>query len=313
MDAELRLRYPTALDLPQEHGDEPHLKAQGWLQDACRPGRLQSPKLAQGHPDPVPSGFDGGSVDSASAAAGGEGGIRAFRRLARRRSPAGSDDDAASLKSAHGQGAPGSMCAGKSEGHRPYAAAPARIPERCEEHGMGPRFGRAGGSAWDTFADWDPWQDGRLAPEEAYLGCGAGERYPRHRPRSAPGPCRARGPVQYDREWPSPPRLSDRIGETSSSWCPTPTLKRAPRNDPMSRGAQMRALWSKDRFLRGQRSGARKFDLRGCGTPVGKTRQRSAATTGMLIPDYIPPHERRRDALRLQVRQQMLAPDVFHA
>jgi len=41
--------------------------------------------------------------------------------------------------------------------------------------------------------------------------------------------------------------------------------RRRGRSDPVSRGSQMRALWSRDRFLRCREN--RKFDLRGCGPP----------------------------------------------
>lgn len=298
MDAELRLRYPTALEPPQGHGDEPHVLSQSWLQDACS-GRLPPPPLPElDDEDPAPSkACEGGLADGrrgGDGATSGGGSKRAFRRLARRRTPAGSEAGS-TLESEQSQGS---------------RSAAERFEVRSQ---MDAIAARTCGSTWETLADWDPRKEGRLATEEASLGSGAeDDRYARQRPRSAPGLRTGRAPVQYDCEWPSPPRGEDRMGEPASSWYMAPSLKRPSRNDPMSRGAQMRALWSKDRFLRGQRPGARKFDLRGCGTPPDGASQRGAAHR-MMIPSYVPPHERRRDALRLQVRHQMLAPDFIHA
>ena len=76
------------------------------------------------------------------------------------------------------------------------------------------------------------------------------------------------------------------------------------RSDPVARGAQMRALWSKDSFL--QSSGRQKFDLRDCGRPITEVMP-ERRWSNPLIPSYTPPHEKRRDHLRLRVRQQMLA------
>eukprot|EP00929_Paragymnodinium_shiwhaense_P078476 TRINITY_DN40692_c0_g1_i1.p1 TRINITY_DN40692_c0_g1~~TRINITY_DN40692_c0_g1_i1.p1 ORF type:complete len:406 (+),score=62.80 TRINITY_DN40692_c0_g1_i1:74-1219(+) len=93
----------------------------------------------------------------------------------------------------------------------------------------------------------------------------------------------------------------------------TPPKRAAVKSDPVSRGAQFRATWGQDRFL--QNTGTRKFDLRGCGSSSGGVRSSPAgrrhASGSMMIPDYVPPHQKRRDALRLQVRQHLLVPDDF--
>jgi len=80
------------------------------------------------------------------------------------------------------------------------------------------------------------------------------------------------------------------------------------RSDPVSRGAQMRALWSRDRFL--QRTNTRKFDLSGYKNDIGlvtPSRRRAAP----LVPTYVPPHEKRRDMLRMQVHQQLVNFEPF--
>lgn len=80
------------------------------------------------------------------------------------------------------------------------------------------------------------------------------------------------------------------------------------RSDPVSRGAQMRALWSRDRFL--QRTNTRKFDLSGCKNDIGlvtPSRRRAAP----FVPTYVPPHEKRRDMLRMQVHQQLVNFEHF--
>jgi len=89
---------------------------------------------------------------------------------------------------------------------------------------------------------------------------------------------------------------------------PSPSSRRrGGKSDPVSRGAQVRAQWSRDRFLQG--TGRRKFDLRGCGSPCGQASLHRG--TSLLIPTYVPPHEKRRDFLRMQVRQRMLVPDLL--
>lgn len=74
-----------------------------------------------------------------------------------------------------------------------------------------------------------------------------------------------------------------------------------PKQDRVNRGAQMRQAWSRDRFLRN--ANCRKFDLRGCGS-AGSLFQKPL--TAPHIPRYVPPHQKRRDNLRMEVRQQML-------
>eukprot|EP00746_Dinoflagellata_sp_MGD_P001061 gnl/MRDRNA2_/MRDRNA2_101963_c0_seq1.p1 gnl/MRDRNA2_/MRDRNA2_101963_c0~~gnl/MRDRNA2_/MRDRNA2_101963_c0_seq1.p1 ORF type:complete len:272 (+),score=35.57 gnl/MRDRNA2_/MRDRNA2_101963_c0_seq1:65-880(+) len=74
-----------------------------------------------------------------------------------------------------------------------------------------------------------------------------------------------------------------------------------PKQDRMNRGAQMRDAWSRDRFLRN--TNCRKFDLRGCGS--GATLFHKPMNSPH-IPGYVPPHQKRRDSLRMEVRQQML-------
>jgi len=87
----------------------------------------------------------------------------------------------------------------------------------------------------------------------------------------------------------------------------TPPKRRAPRSDPVSRGAEMRATWGQDRFL--QNSPARKFDLRSCGTPEGKGQMRRGSS--LLIANYSPPHDKRQDAYRGQIYQNLLVKDLL--
>lgn len=103
--------------------------------------------------------------------------------------------------------------------------------------------------------------------------------------------------------WSSPPSRY----ATPPNWTPSPK-RRAPRSDPVSRGAQMRDLWSRDRFLRN--SGSRKFDLRGCGGNGSVHAQGRNLPPQLLMTTYVPPHEKRRDSVRMHMRQQMLVPDM---
>jgi hypothetical protein len=64
----------------------------------------------------------------------------------------------------------------------------------------------------------------------------------------------------------------------------------------MARGAAMRDAWTRDAFLRNQN---RKFDQ------FNVTRNRQPAKHLKSRPVYVPIHEKRRDNLRLAVRQQM--------
>eukprot|EP00747_Dinoflagellata_sp_TGD_P166460 gnl/TRDRNA2_/TRDRNA2_189273_c0_seq1.p1 gnl/TRDRNA2_/TRDRNA2_189273_c0~~gnl/TRDRNA2_/TRDRNA2_189273_c0_seq1.p1 ORF type:complete len:309 (+),score=30.86 gnl/TRDRNA2_/TRDRNA2_189273_c0_seq1:31-927(+) len=94
-----------------------------------------------------------------------------------------------------------------------------------------------------------------------------------------------------------------------STWAPTTPgrhhgggsmSRRASRSDPVKRGAQMRALWSQDLFLRAERP--RKYDPRFYAGLCGRR------GSSLIIPTYVPPHEKRRDSLRMHIRQQMLVP-----
>lgn len=128
------------------------------------------------------------------------------------------------------------------------------------------------------------------------------------RPRAAP--------AQYGAGFAAPPSPStpQRRGQASmsqtmgSTWQSTPPRPRAPKTDRVTRGAQVRNLWSHDRFLR--TTNDRKFDLRGCGSPAAfkVPARRPSSASRLLIPTYVPPHEKRRDDVRTQVREQMRAP-----
>lgn len=87
---------------------------------------------------------------------------------------------------------------------------------------------------------------------------------------------------------------------------PSRKAPRQARSDRVNRGAQMRAAWGKDRFLNGIAD--RKFDLRSCGHDGKFARQAACRRSNLLIPDYVPPHEKRRDGLRQRVRQNLLVP-----
>ncbi|CAE8620348.1 unnamed protein product [Polarella glacialis] len=109
-----------------------------------------------------------------------------------------------------------------------------------------------------------------------------------------------------DTSWSTPPRHSA-SGACESPWMtPEPRRRAVSRADPVSRGAHLRSLWGRDRFL--QSTGTRKFDLRGCGSPAKASPQRGSQ---LLIPRYVPPHEKRRDNVRMQVRMQMREPDFY--
>jgi len=91
-------------------------------------------------------------------------------------------------------------------------------------------------------------------------------------------------------------------------WRPPPH-RRLPKCDPVSRGAQVRAQWARDC----RQSASRRVKLNfhhGCSwtAPAPPPLRRAAP---LLIPTYIPPHEKRRDLVRAQVRQRMLYPDFI--
>eukprot|EP00927_Polykrikos_kofoidii_P051637 TRINITY_DN45431_c0_g1_i1.p1 TRINITY_DN45431_c0_g1~~TRINITY_DN45431_c0_g1_i1.p1 ORF type:complete len:481 (-),score=62.35 TRINITY_DN45431_c0_g1_i1:81-1430(-) len=112
-----------------------------------------------------------------------------------------------------------------------------------------------------------------------------------------------RGPAAYAAGLVASPSAAFAL--PGGSYAPSPK-GRASRSDPVSRGAQMRKAWGQDRFL--CNTGARKFDLRGCGSPAGQAPSRRGGS--LLIPNYVPPHEKRRDSLRQQVRSNLLVPGL---
>lgn len=87
-----------------------------------------------------------------------------------------------------------------------------------------------------------------------------------------------------------------------NSWI-TPSRRGRRKSDPVTRGAQLRDLWNRDRFLRS--SGNRKFDLRGCGPPQDVRRYNRHLSS----PNYVPMHHKRGDEEQYQVRRQMRIPD----
>jgi hypothetical protein len=105
--------------------------------------------------------------------------------------------------------------------------------------------------------------------------------------------------------WATPPQTPSVVRNLGSPcWMlSTPPKQCSRSSDPVSRGAQLRKLWSRDRFL--SSTGARKFDLRGCGGPAGQASLRRNVAAPH-IPTYVPPHMKRRDDVRLHLREQML-------
>jgi len=92
----------------------------------------------------------------------------------------------------------------------------------------------------------------------------------------------------------------------SNAWL-TPRRRGGPsKSDPVRRGAELRNLWNRDRFLRSTAS--RKFDLRACGPPREASTPRRSRR---LFSGYVPPHQKRRDDLRSQVRLQMRDADYY--
>jgi len=110
--------------------------------------------------------------------------------------------------------------------------------------------------------------------------------------------------AEYDIPLERPP-WQDPAPYYDAAWLTPERRKPRTKSDPVSRGAQLRGLWQRDRFLRS--SPARKFDLRGCGG--SQTFEVSAHRSRGYIPSYVPPHEKRRDDVRLQVRLQMRESD----
>mmetsp|Transcript_46777 Transcript_46777/g.84472 ORF Transcript_46777/g.84472 Transcript_46777/m.84472 type:complete len:311 (-) Transcript_46777:67-999(-) len=111
--------------------------------------------------------------------------------------------------------------------------------------------------------------------------------------------------TEYGYQFEQPP-WQDRTPYHDAAWLtPERRKPRAVKSDPVSRGAQLRGMWQRDRFLRS--SPSRKFDLRRCGG--NQAFELSARRPQPFIPSYVPPHEKRRDEVRLQVRLQMREAD----
>lgn len=92
-----------------------------------------------------------------------------------------------------------------------------------------------------------------------------------------------------------------------NSWM-TASRRSGPRkSDPVTRGAQLRDLWSRDRFLRS--SGTRKFDLRGCGPPAEVNQDIRRYNRRLSAPHYVALHHKRGDEEQYQVRRQMRVGD----
>lgn len=238
----LRLRYPTALDLP---GGAPSGRGgSSTLEDSSHGGGNQSQHAAAGV-----------SIDR-----------RGFRRLRRRGSRRGGGDSPRREVSAEAQ-------------RGVWLGSQDLLP-------LGP-------AADDLMVGGDddlPWSAVAWSPPEAMISSARPQRAP-----SRPMP-----PHYGSPQW--------------AAWTTGLSPARAPhgperRSDRVARGAQMRAAWGQDRFLRSTH--ARKFDLRGCGSPTAQALPRRDC--GLLIPDYVPPHEKRRDLLRVQVRQHLHTPDLVLA
>jgi len=274
MDCDLQLRYPTALDLPLRQ----------------RPAESCSAASPEGAGDGrSPLGQEGGvSIDRS-----------VFRRLRPR--PRGKDE------------AP-------SPPSPPVAPRPAPRGEAEGDKLQEPR-GLAeteGGDLWAKRRMLDEWarrleqeQEASFDPRQSAGGLSRSSSAPMvgGRPRTAPAPYTAVAPPPTS----TPPRRGQDPASSSmgNSWLSTPPKPRAPKTDRVSRGAQVRDLWKSDRFLRA--TGDRKFDLRGCGSPAAGQvpLRRTGSASQLLIPTYVPPHEKRRDDVRQQVREQMRAPDYF--
>ncbi|CAK9075094.1 unnamed protein product [Durusdinium trenchii] len=154
------------------------------------------------------------------------------------------------------------------------------------------------------------WFDGR--------GAGPAERRPLHGSRGhSEYPVELEEPVELVEDF-SPSRIRGRddlddLGmypsrlRSGHSWM-TPSRRR--KSDPVARGAQLRELWSRDRFLRG--SANRKFDLRGCGPPPQASPRRGSRRAAYGYAGsygYVPLHQRHADEAGYQVRRQMRVPD----
>lgn len=352
-EMQMRLRYPTALDLPAEEGPQQQPRA------ASAPGRRRAP--AQGArraaeegsaPSKEPDSGSGVKLDR-----------RVFRKLRRRRP--GSEPAATPTRRGTRLGArrtkgvdevPEALAGAPMEPHAawgPEPPPPARSRASCRaaqqqqsSYCAAPR----GGSRYEEQPMYEdaapPFVDYEEIRRLARLGAATGTfgadmlDYPSHQDmggyddfsrgqrssflgqpsfaaRSPPGREVYEACDGYGEPWGGPddawlystPERGAAGAGCGRGYIYTPP-KRAPmKTDPVSRGAQFRATWGQDRFLKN--TGTRKFDLRGCGSPGSCGARSSSRSCGgsMFVPDYVPPHEKRRDALRFQVRQHLLLPE----
>jgi len=304
MAAGLQLRYPTALNLPSE--------ARGSQTSSGTETRV-------GHEDGV-------SIDR-----------RIFRRFRRGCAPSTASSDPASQ-----------VAASPPEGSAPIEAPEPAVTignQPWWEEAFKGRVGTANDCWWEHAFACDPQPENQeseaphewppqlpatgivepfvTAGESSWRGPNSGGRPVCHLPsdgessvlqtssrsQSVPG----RGLETWQWEEQAPCEFAEAFAAatkaTSKSmwrWQPPPR-RRPPKCDPVSRGAQVRAQWARD----GRQSASRRTKLNfhhGCSwtAPAPSPRRRAAP---LLIPTYVPPHEKRRDLVRAQVRQRMLCPD----
>eukprot|EP00928_Gymnodinium_smaydae_P011603 TRINITY_DN14263_c0_g1_i2.p1 TRINITY_DN14263_c0_g1~~TRINITY_DN14263_c0_g1_i2.p1 ORF type:complete len:371 (+),score=54.69 TRINITY_DN14263_c0_g1_i2:80-1114(+) len=334
-DVVLRLRYPAAWDLPAEQSSA----AGGKLQASAEVGAANASGRA--------GSVDGGvSIDrrvfrklrrrkvSNSAGANNRGAPRKNNDV-----PAGRAQSAPRSKDGFAAGSSGGLERYDDEVAPQSQAASASMAARRHsdletnlDDGWRPWPNASSGAQVDSHAG--HWPDDARDVEglhDGYHGPGEWEvpydmepqfeddfgrqqdmdRYDHQRPQSAPA---VRRGVRDFPVFSPPPRrqASDFVYGTLaagafSPWASPPKLQGPRRSDRVARGAQMRAEWGQDRFL--QRSACRKFDLRGCGRSAGHVPARRGGT--LLIPEYVPPHEKRRDGVRQQVRRNLQASDFY--
>jgi hypothetical protein len=262
---ELLLRYPTALDLPEQRAE-----------DATK----QPPMAEDATKQPPMASSLGVSIDR-----------RVFRPLRRR---------------------DGRRKAAKSSSKEHMSSVPPHGRQRAEADKQRETNEEDAGC---TLPDWPPGfgdHDLDLLGLDAMFGLQedqAAREMDRHSRSNSS--CRAGSAPASGRFSPSAADLGEDTWSSSPpprysfyhTWTPSPKRRGPPRSDPVSRGAQMRQLWSQDRFL--QQSDRRKFDLR---PPAKASLQQFQAQ--LLVPSYVPPHQKRRDALRARIHQQMIAPDL---
>lgn len=279
--SEWLLRYPTALDLPEQYvgTDTPDAAGKPQVTAAGTPEQMAG------------AAAPGVSIDR-----------RVFRPLRR-------------------TGDRGRRTV-KSQARPPSAPPSSQRPRNSEEESLSDGEGQGYGlPTWQPGVDdndFDPFDLDvmlGLRGDEVFQNADrrSGSGYSQRRPGSAPASGRystgaGRPGAQPIESWP-PSSPAPRYG-VGPAWTPSPKRRGPPRSDPMSRGAEMRQMWSRDRFL--QKSGRRKFDLRGCGESGSMWKASSQQNSSQfLVPSYVPPHEKRRDALRTRIHQQMLVPDLY--